>query len=277
MSFEGKVVLVTGGSSGIGLATARQFSAQGAHVWILSRTPERLEAALEQVRQARQNPDQMCGFYAADVADEKQAAAAVAHVAGESGPVDILINSAGAVQPGYFPELETDAFRWMIDTNYYGTAYVTKAVVPAMIERRTGHIVNISSLLGLIGYVGYTAYCASKFAIRGFSDALRAELKPLGVQVSLVLPPDTDTPQLAYENRFKPLEIKEITGEMKTLSADEVAQAILSGIRRGKYLILPGFEAKLLFWLSSILGSGVYPIVDLLVHRAQQKHRKKVT
>lgn len=277
MSFREKVVLITGGSSGIGLSAARQFSALGAHVWIVARSTGRLEAAIEQIQSARQSPAQSCGFVSADVSDETQAEAAAVQVAEQAGPVDILINAAGVVHPGYFQELDQDIFRWMMEVNYFGTVYITKAIIPSMIERRSGHIVNISSLLGQIGFVGYTAYSASKFAVRGYSDALRSELKPKGVGVSLVLPPDTDTPQLAYENQYKPYEIKEVTGEMKTMSPDEVAGAILSGVQKGRYLILPGFESKLLYWLSSVLGAGVYPIVDLIIARAQRNHREKVT
>ena len=110
-------------------------------------------------------------------------------------------------------------------TNYFGTLHVIKAVTPGMIDRGSGHIVNICSLGGFLGVFGYSAYCASKYAVRGLSDVLRAELRPYGIHFSVVYPPDTDTPQLAYENPFKPPETRAL-GSGKALSAAEVARTI---------------------------------------------------
>jgi 3-dehydrosphinganine reductase len=145
--------------------------------------------------------------------------------------------------------------------------------VPGMVKRKSGHIVNISSIAGFLGFFGYTAYSGSKYAVRGLTDILRAEMKPLGVRVSIVYPPDTQTPQLEFDNATKPFETKAITDSGSILSPEEVAQSIFNGILKNKYIILPGFEGKLLYWASGWLGTGVYPIMDMLIRNAQKNHK----
>lgn len=268
--WQGKIALITGGSSGIGFAVARSLADHGAQVWLIARREEQLRSALETISCETEGH---CGTISADVSDWEQVAAAVAQVEQEVGLPDLVVNSAGVVQPGYFQDLDLDVFRWMMDINYYGTLHVCKAVVPGMIARGSGHIVNISSLAGLVGVFGYTAYGASKFAVSGFTDTLRSELKPLGIGVSIVYPVDTDTPQLAYENEYKPPETKAIGGTANVMSPEEVAQSILHNVERGRYMILPGFDGKLLYWVSRLLGSGVYPVMDWLVRRAQRQNQ----
>jgi len=272
---EGKIVLVTGGSSGIGLAVARLLAASGAHVWLLARGEDRLNLALSEVQAAGRGSDQRFGVIPADVSDERQVREAIARMNAEAGLPDLVINSAGITYPGYVQDLDLSIFRAMMEVNYFGTVYVTKAVLPGMMERGSGYIVNIASLAGLIGVFGYTAYGASKFAVRGFTDALRAEVKPFGIGVSIVYPPDTDTPQLAYENQFKPAETKALSSMNSVLPPETVAEAILDGVARRRYMILPGFESKLTYWLVSIAGTLAYPVVDWLIARAQRAMRVK--
>jgi 3-dehydrosphinganine reductase len=269
--FNGKTALITGGSSGIGLAVSRALATRGAHVWLLARDEDKLDRALEDVNSARSSTNQHCGKISADVADPEQVQEALSRIIGTIGLPDLVINSAGVAHPGYVQELDLDVFRWMMSVNYFGTVHVTKAVLPGMIERGSGYLVNISSIAGFLGVFGYTAYGASKFALRGFSDALRAELKPHGIGLSIVFPPDTDTPQLEYENQHKPYETKAMAGNAGMLRPDEVAESIIGGIMRRRYLILPGFESKLLFYLSGLFGGLVYPIMDMVITRAQKK------
>jgi 3-dehydrosphinganine reductase len=140
-----------------------------------------------------------------------------------------------------------------------------------MIKRGSGTIVNIASQAGFIGVFGYSAYSGSKYAVRGLSDVLRAELKPLGIHVSIVFPPDTQTPQLDFEAPLKPIETKEIAGSSRVMSAEAVSEAILNGIHKGRYVILPGTEGKLFYRLTNLLGNLTYPIMDWLVRKAQKK------
>jgi 3-dehydrosphinganine reductase len=276
--WQSKIALITGGSSGIGLAVAQYLSLQGAHVWLLARDEEGLKSALDSLSS---NEVQKCGTISADVSDWDQVSSAVAQVESEIGVPDLVVNSAGVAHPGYFQDLGVEIFHWMMDVNYFGTVYICKAVVPGMVARGTGHIVNISSGAGFIGRYGYTAYGATKYAVRGFTDALRLELKPLGINVSIVFPPDVDTPQLAYEKEYQPPETKAQAGiaslispsweDMSTLMPpEELADSIMPQIKQGRYIILPGFEMKLLYWLSGFIGSGIYPIFDWLIARAQR-------
>lgn len=253
------------------MALAQQLAGSGAHVWLLARRQEMLENALASLVCS---PDQRCGIVAADVSRVEQVNPAIERVSAEAGVPDLLINSAGISHPGYVQEIPLEIFQNLTEVNYLGTVNVVKAALPAMVARGSGHIVNISSAAGFLGVFGYTAYGASKFAVRGFSDVLRAELKPLGVRVSIVFPPDTDTPQLAYENQFKPAETKIIAGNAGVLSAQQVAKEILSSISRGRYVILPGLEMKLLYRLNGLLGNAVYPLMDLMIRNARRKKDK---
>jgi 3-dehydrosphinganine reductase len=183
----------------------------------------------------------------------------------------VLVNSAGVAHPGYIQDLDLNIFTWMMEVNYFGTVYATKVVIPAMLKRGSGFIVNISSVAGFIGTFGYTAYGASKFAVRGFSDALRAEMKLHNIGVSLVFPPDTQTPQLEYESSIKPAETKALAGNTKVLSPEEVSKEIINGIEKGKYLILPGFESKLLYRLNGFLGGGLTYFMDRIIAKEYRR------
>ncbi len=269
--FNGKIALITGGSSGIGLAIAQLLAEQGAHVWLVARHSDLLSEALKKLEASRRSPQQKFGVVAADVTDLEQVNRAILQVKEASGVPDLLVNSAGVAQGGYCQETGMDIFHWMMDVNFYGTVHVTKALLPDMIARRSGYIVNISSLAGVMGIFGYSAYGASKFAVRGFTDTLRAEMKPYQIGVSIAYPPDTDTPQLAYEVQFKPVETKALSAGSGMLAPETVAAAILKGVKRGRYLILPGIEGKLLYHLGTLLDGPVNYAFDLIVAQARQK------
>lgn len=269
--FANKLALITGGSSGIGLALAKGLAAQGARVWLTGRRKDALTAAgLEVERAAGRTPR----LFPADVSDASQVEALLAEIARRDGVPDLVINSAGVTHPGYVQDIPLEIFRQMMEINYFGTVNVVKAVLPGMLARRSGQIVNISSGAGFLGVFGYSAYGASKYAVRGFSDVLRAEMKPHGIRVSIVFPPDTDTPQLAYETPFKPPETKAISGNAKVQSAEAVAAAILKGVARGRYVILPGFDIWLFYHLNNLLGNAVYPLMDWMVADARRKNSK---
>jgi 3-dehydrosphinganine reductase len=272
-SYIDKRVLITGGSSGIGLALAKQLSALGAHVWILARRADVLQQALVEIKAVRQNANQRFGAFALDVADHALVNQVVRDFIDLQGVPDIVVNSAGVVEPGLFQDLTPEAFKWNMDINFFGTANVIRAVIPEMINRGSGIIVNVSSMAGFLGAFGYTAYGASKYAVRGFSDSLRAEMKPHGIQVHIVFPPDTNTPQLVYDNANKPFVTKELSGAAKAMSAEAVSASILKGITRREYIITPGFDASFYYFLSNLLGRLVYPLMDLMIGMAMRKQR----
>jgi 3-dehydrosphinganine reductase len=271
LDYRNTLALVTGGSSGIGLAIARLLAGRGARIWLLARDPRKLAEAQAEVNNCRIAGGPCCQVVSADVANVAQVIAAVNMVVDRDGVPDLVINSAGITYPGYFQDLDVDIFRQVMEVNYFGTLHVVKAVTPGMIRRGSGHLVNISSLAGLIGVFGLSAYTASKFAVSGFSDVLRAELKPLGVGVSIVFPSDTDTPMLAFEDTLKTTENRALAGNARVLSADTVAAATLRGVEKGRYIIIPGTEGKIFYRLSRLAGSYLYPIMDMMIARAMRR------
>jgi 3-dehydrosphinganine reductase len=266
-SYEGRLVLITGGSSGIGLALARLLAGEGARVWLLARHQARLEAALKSLPSVR---GQEHGMVTADVTNWDRVHAAVRRIHEAAGVPDVLINAAGTAHPAYLHDTNMQIFREMMELNYFGTVHMVKAMAPSMIDRGSGYIVNFSSGAGFLAPFGYAAYTPSKYAVRGLSDSLRLELKPLGVQVSVVFPPDTDTPGFENENKTKPFETVEAFSS-KVLPAEQVAGAILRAMKRGQYIILPGAEISLYYRLTFWLGSAVYPLMDSLLAQARRK------
>jgi 3-dehydrosphinganine reductase len=269
--FNNKRALVTGGSSGIGLAVAKELAAHGCNVTILSRNLDLLTSAVSEIRSKAKNVDQKIEYISADITDFEGLTAILNEYTRENGCPDIVVNSAGVAHPGTFTNLKPEIFDWMMQVNYFGTVHVLKTFVPQMQKARSGKIVNISSIAGFIGVYGYTAYGASKFAVAGFSDALRSELKPYGIRVSVVFPPDTQTPQLDYEKEFKPFITKQVAGSSKLMTSEAVAKEIIKGIEHNKYLILPGFESKLFYFLHHFVGRAIYPVMDMMVNDAISK------
>lgn len=266
--FFNKLALISGGSSGIGLALARQLSQKGCNVWILARNRNNLIKAQKLIEANKTSSNQKFGYICADVSKYEIVAPRLKQFMRKVGVPDFLINSAGISHPGEFVNQPISIYQSMINTNYFGTVYPTKIISRGMISKGSGHIINISSVAGFIGAYGYSAYGASKFAVRGFSDVIRAELKLHNIHVSVVFPPDTDTPQFAYENKYKPEITKIIDGNVGLLSADEVAKEIIKGIERNKYLILPSIKSKFLFKLANILGGFTYHVLDIVVRQA---------
>ena len=266
MPFRGAHVVVTGGSSGIGLATACLVARRGASVSLMARDTRRLGQAAERVRAS----GAAVRTVAVDVSDPVAVARAFAGVADEGGPCDVLITSAGQARPGRFLELDDEVFRRMIEVDYFGTLYAVRAVAPEMVHRRTGSIVAISSAAGLLGIYGYCAYGPAKFAVSGLMQSLRDELRPHGVHVGCVYPPDVDTPQLAEENQWKPAETAAISGTIKPMTAERVAEAIVRGIQRRRFAIYPNRSTALLAGFGPLAAPVLRRMIDRKVRAAQR-------
>jgi 3-dehydrosphinganine reductase len=207
----------------------------------------------------------------ADVSDRAAMTSALHRPADRAGPCDALVTSAGQARPGQFLELDDEVFRQMMEVDYFGTLYAVRAVAPTMVRRGRGSIVAISSAAGLLGIYGYTAYSPAKFAVRGFIEALRDELRPHGVHVGCVYPPDVDTPQLAEENRWKPAETAAIGGSIKPLTAERVARATVRGIEQERFAIYPDTASALL----AGLGPLAAPVLRWRVDRTVRTVRRR--
>lgn len=270
MNFHHQHAIITGGSSGIGKAIAILLAKQGANISIIARRLDQLEIAKAEIA-AVQTINQQVITLSADVAIQAQAEQAIAAAIAQLGAPHLLITSAGIAHPGYFQDLPITVFEQTMAVNYFGSLYCIKAALPTMIQCRQGHIVLISSGAGLIGVYGYTPYSPSKFALRGLAESLRGELKPTGVHLAIVYPPDTDTPQLAAENQTKPLESRAITATAKLLSAEDVARTVLQGIQQRSFMITPGLEMTLLAKLHSILSPVLNRYFDRVAAQVQAR------
>jgi 3-dehydrosphinganine reductase len=173
------------------------------------------------------------------------------------GLVDHAVLSAGDSGPAAFEDIDAAAWERLLRLNVLGCVSVTRAVLPGMKRRRSGRLTLISSMAGQVGIFGFTAYSASKFALRGFAEALRMEAKPWGVGVTLVVPPDTDTPLLQRENLRKPAECRRISEGAGLFSAEAVARKSVDGICRGATCVGFGLDGWMLNHVTSgMLGSN---------------------
>ena len=257
--------VITGGSSGIGLAVARRLADRGATVSLIARGGRRLGTAAAELRDA--GADVLTA--AVDVADQPAVRKALHELEADAGPCDALVTCAGLARPGHFLELDDEVFRTMMEVDYFGTLHCIRAVAPGMVARRSGSIVAVSSGAGQLGIFGYSAYGPAKFAVRGLMEALRDELTPHGVHVACVYPADVDTPQLADENRHKPAETFAISGTVKPMTADAVAEAVLRGIDKRRFAIYPNVEMRLLAAAAPPLAPLVRRLIDRKVRQAR--------
>jgi 3-dehydrosphinganine reductase len=270
-SIDRSLVFLPGGSTGIGRAAAEQLAARGADIAIFARRREPLEAAAQAIAARAVRPEQRIVWRQCDVADAAQVAAVLGAAIVELGTPDVLINCAGRALPNYFERIDAAQLDETLRINLAGTWHAIQTVLPHLRARRRGHIVNVSSLAGLIGVFGYTDYCASKFALIGFSEALRSELRRDGIAVSVLCPPDTDTPGLAAENQSKPPETHAVSAGASVLGADAVAAALLDGIVRERFLIIPGREARFAYLMKRFFPGLVTWVVDRQVGKAARR------
>lgn len=261
-----KHAIITGGSSGIGLAIAKCLANTGWQITLIARNTERLNQATLSLN----IPDERIQHFTADVTDQNTLNQSITQSIESFGAPELLVTSAGIAHPGHFQELESNVFQEAMAINYFGTLYAIQAVAPTMRKARKGHIVMISSGAALIGVYGYSAYCPSKFAVRGLAEVLRAEFKPDDVNVSIVYPPDTQTPQLEQENKTKPKETFAISGNAKTWQADNVAKIIMKGIEKNQFSITPGLEMTALERLGSLINPLLRRYFDSLVLKVRK-------
>jgi len=269
--FRGRCVLITGSNQGIGLETARLLRRCGAHLILVARNSERLAQAQASLAAIDAYGADLHAL-SLDITDRDAVVAAVDNLPG-SRPVDVLINNAGYAVPGYFQDLPLSLFDDMMNTNFMGAMYLSKALVPGMVARGSGHVAFVSSLVGLMGIFGYTAYAPSKFALRGFAEALRYEVKPHGVIVSVCYPPDTDTPGHVEEDKSKPLETRAQEGNAKAMSAEAVAARLVRGLAAKKFHILCNGSSRFADIMIRLFPGMVRSMFDSDVRKAAPPNR----
>jgi len=268
--FEGRIVHVVGGSMGIGLAIAKRAAQLGSHVVVFARRRGPLEHAVAEICGARKAASQKVAYRQLDVIDPVHVVKVMDGTVQELGAPDVLVNCAGGAQPRRFEEISFEQFDATMRLNVYGSWNTVQALLPHM-KPRGGYIVNTSSLAGLMGVFGYTDYCTSKFALVGFSEALRSELKPHRIAVSVLCPPDTDTPGLESENETKPEETRAIAASAKLMSADAVADALFRGMARRSFLIVPGRDGKLVALAKRLVPGLVERTMDRTIRSVAKR------
>ncbi len=268
-SFQGKNAYIVGGSSGIGLAVAKILSGEGAHVIIFSRSEEKLQKALAEVRQASRGQDQRLAYKPLDVSRHHDVVGVMEEAVADFGAPDVLVNCAGRAYPNYFHEISFEQFDETMKVNLYGIWNTVAALVPHM-KKQGGYIVNVSSMVAPIPLFGYSDYCASKSAIMGLSEVLRSELKPEGITVCVALPSDVDTPGYQTENLTKPYETRVIsTGSPRP--PEYTAGKIVRGMRKGKFLIITVFMDRVFYLIKRLLPGLIEAVLDSDVRKAQKK------
>jgi 3-dehydrosphinganine reductase len=245
------LAFVSGGSSGIGLACARELLTRGYRVVLAARGVQRLDEAKQELSAG--TPGRVFTVVL-DVADVTACAAAIDAVQAEHGPIDLLLTSAGMCEPGVVYEQTLDLLLLHMTINYAGTLALVHRVVPGMKARGRGNIVLVSSAMAFTGIYGYAGYAPTKFALRGLGETLFAELRQYGIAVSVAFPPDTDTPQYRNEQFHKPAVAKVITAGGGVFSAEAVGQRIVHQALRGKFGITHGVTLTFLRFASSLIS-----------------------
>ena len=242
------VAVVTGAGSGIGRALALSL---GARSCALALADVNAAALGETAALVSKTLTPKVTTSLVNVADLAAVSRFASEVEEQHGGAQLLINNAGVALGGTFEEVSLEDFAWLMDINFWGVVYGTKAFLPQMQRQAVAHIVNVSSVFGLAGPPGQTAYAASKFAVRGFTESLRAELKGTPVAVSCVHPGGIKT-NIAVNARTTVTDPARLTVEQKRwenllkMPPEEAATIIIRGIERNSPRILIGNDARLL-------------------------------
>jgi len=226
-SLKNKIALVTGAGKGIGKAIAIALAKEGAHVGLIARTEKDVHAVAAEIN----GLGVKASFATADVSNREQIEEAVAKLQNDLGPIDILINNAGTGTFGKFLELEPEVWENQIKINVFGVYYTTRAVLPQMMERKTGDIINISSTAGKNGAAVTSAYSASKFAVFGLSESLMQEVRKHNIRVT-ALAPSTIVTELAQSANL-------ITGDPeRVMHPEDFAELVIAQLKLNRRMLV---------------------------------------
>jgi len=269
---DGKNVVITGGSYGIGKEIARAFLKEGANVFTVARNAEKLDASVQELRiDAR--PGRTVTGCPGDVGEREAITGLIEGIARDGGGIDVLVNNAGIYIPDYFERQDAEVFERTDRVNYLGSVFATKAALPYLLARKESAVVFVSSVVGFKGIFGYSSYSPTKAAVLTLAEAVRQELKDRGLQVTVLCPPDVDTPGHAEELKTRPFELNAMAGTTGLMTPAEVAELFMAGFKKGKFLVIGGFDTKLLYKLNGIAPSLADLYIDMLVRKARRAAR----
>lgn len=270
--FRGQTVLVCGGSKGIGKETAKEIVRLGGNVGVVARDPDALGQAAREIEAEKASQSQFVETIVCDATDMGKLKPLIEKFIDQHGVPDVLVNMVGYAKPDYIQNMTLDDFKDNMDANYYGQLVPTLILLPYYMEAKQGHVAFVSSLGAIIGIIGYAAYTPTKAALVGLSETLRHELKPYNIAVSILYPPDTETPGFEIENVSKPPETAIISETANLYSAEKVAEVFVEGLARRKLTIVFG-EAKLLRILYRHMPWLVHSFIDSDLQKARKKLR----
>jgi 3-dehydrosphinganine reductase len=257
-------VIVTGGSSGIGYEVARRFLAMGAVVGLVARDRDRLEGAQKRLLQDR--PQGVVRIACLDIARQDDDWSVIEHLVTEMGGLDVLINNAGSIMLGTFLTMTPKDHMAAMNANYHGHLAMTHKLIPALGESSRARICFVSSVAGFLGIYG-----PAKFALTGLAECLRQELGPLGIQVSIAFPPDTETPMFAYEQQHRPPETRALAGTVRPKSAAHVADRLVTGLMAGQFEIFFERQSRIIRLIKCTLP-GLYALVsDWIIRQSRRE------
>ena len=265
MKLEGKTVVVTGAGSGIGRATAHAFARQGARVAVCDVDQGRLDTLASELG------PRVITARKVDVADRGQMSAFADEVLAQIAAPDVVVNNAGVAVAGTFLDTSLDDWDWLLGINLRGVVHGCHFFARAMAEQRSGQIVNLSSILGIFPATNVTAYVASKFAVLGFSQSLRAELAEHGVGVTAICPGMIatgiiDGSRMAGEAKSRRAKVAE-RFKANGASPDRVAEAILDAVRTNPAVRTVGRDAWALHQLTKLMPNTVQRLSSSLQRR----------
>jgi 3-dehydrosphinganine reductase len=269
---KNKIIVITGGSSGIGYAAADNLLGKGATICLVANNEEKLRRATEILRE--KHPDSDLQYYAVDVKNNKDVKDIVRKIVERNVRIDWLLNSAGIAEPGRFESQPSDIMHRVMDTNYWGAAYFTLAALPYMKQSSGAAIAFVSSIAGYIGLFGYSHYVPSKFAVTGLAECLRMEFNDYNISVTVIYPPDTQTPMYEREQENTLPECKALTANAVVLLPEVVAAKLIDGMMNGKFEIYCNVESRLIRLFRNVTPITFFHFADGIINRSRKKATK---